>query len=727
MADVNDLADDVAPLSRIQRLTRRLPGLHVAGWTSPRWSLWALLVLLVALLLVILVWLAGRYESSMVQTRLEHDAGEIVTDIRSALNRNIQTFQALHAIERPVEAWQDPAAMLLRDHREIIRLEWRSDTQDTLGFVETPYRNSAFERLSRSSLEADVALTCSAARRLSGSAYSTSYFLPMPDGQGQEVMDMCMPLLVAGQVKGYVVATYSLQDMLAELVGKQLARGVGLSFTEADGTRLALHGSPPRGNRVFVAQQLLDLPGNTLVVRMESRLGTPALFPNVLTALVSALTLALVAVLFLLARDMRRRQKVEHDLGEALAFRNAMEDSVLTGLRARDLQGRITYVNQAFCRMVGLSAPELLNQSFPSSYWPPELAGAYHERQKIRLASNNLPREGHESVFMRPDGTRFPVLIMEAPLINALGKHTGWMSAILDVSEQRRIEELSRASQDRLQATARLAMVGEMASLLSHELNQPLSAISSYAVGSLNRLQEAPAEPLPSGDVAPELPSDLSSDLQLAMRRIAEQAERAGRVIRSVHDFVRRRDRVREPVAPQALLDAIMPLVILQARKLSVRVQIDLDPRAGSVLCDRTMVEQVLLNLCRNGMQAMHTESSEGGGQTAPARPPAERVLQLRVRPALATSGQWVEFSVTDSGLGISDEVAQRLFTPFFTTKEEGMGLGLSLCRTVVEQHGGALVFAPTQPQGTVFTFTLPAESLADAPIVAMGNPPVPS
>ncbi|MFM9902243.1 MAG: two-component system sensor histidine kinase NtrB [Polaromonas sp.] len=719
MADVNDLADDAAPRSRIQRLARRLPGLHVAGWTSPRWSLWALLVLLVALLLVILVWLAGRYESSMVQTRLEHDAGEIVTDLRSSLNRNIQTFQALHSIERPVEAWQAPAALLMRDHREIIRLEWRSDTQDTLGFVETPYRSSAFERLSRSSLEADVALTCSAARRLSGSAYSTSYFLPMVDGQGQEVMDMCMPLLVAGQVKGYVVATYSLQDMLAELVGKQLARGVGLSFTEADGTRLALYGTPPRGNRVFVAQQLLDLPGNTLVVRMESRLGTPALFPNVLTALVGALTLALVAVLYLLARDMRRRQKVEYALGEALAFRNAMEDSVLTGLRARDLQGRITYVNQAFCRMVGLSAPELLNQSFPSSYWPPELAGAYHERQKIRLAANNLPREGHESVFMRPDGTRFPVLIMEAPLINAVGKHTGWMSAILDVSEQRRIEELSRASQDRLQATARLAMVGEMASLLSHELNQPLSAISSYAVGSLNRLQEAPPEPLPSalpGHVAPELPSDLSSDLQLAMRRIAEQAERAGRVIRSVHDFVRRRDRVREPVAPQALLDAIMPLVILQARKLTVRVQIDLDPRAGSVLCDRTMVEQVLLNLCRNGMQAMHTESSEGSAPTAPVLPPAERVLQLRVRPALAASGRWVEFSVTDSGLGISDEVAQQLFTPFFTTKEEGMGLGLSLCRTVVEQHGGALVFATNPPQGTVFTFTLPAEPLAATP-----------
>ena len=119
------------------------------------------------------------------------------------------------------------------------------------------------------------------------------------------------------------------------------------------------------------------------------------------------------------------------------------------------------------------------------------------------------------------------------------------MSAFLDISEQRRVEELSRASQERLQATARLATVGEMASLLSHELNQPLAAISSYATGSLNLL-DGPARPR----VEP-------ADLQLAMRRIAEQAERAGRVIKSVHDFVRRRDKAREPVAPQALIDAV--------------------------------------------------------------------------------------------------------------------------------------------------------------------------
>ena len=671
---------------------------RLLAFTAPMWriglkrsALWIMLLLLLAALLGTLVWLAGRYEASQIQSRLERDAAEMVTDIRAGLTRHIQSFQALHSGERTRESWQFPAAALLREHREIMRLEWRSETLEVLTQADTPYRGPVFERLGRNSAQADVNLACTTARRLSGAAYSSSYFMPQVDGLGFELIDMCMPITTAGRLMGYSLATYSLQDVLGEMVSKQLVRGQSLSFTEADGTRLAIHGTPARGSRIFTAQQLLDLPGNTLVLRLENRLGTPSLFPNVLTALVTAMSLALMAVLFLLARDMRRRLKVEDDLSEALAFRKAMENSVLTGLRARDLAGRITYVNPAFCQMVGIPAKDLLHQSFPSPYWPPELADVYQQRQALRLAGSNLPREGHESVFMRPDGTRFPVLIMEAPLINAVGKHTGWMSAILDVSEQRRIEELSRASQDRLQATARLAMVGEMASLLSHELNQPLAAISSYATGSMNLLSDQTLE---------QPAQELSHDLQQAMSRIAEQAERAGKVIKSVHDFVRRRDQAREAVEPRALLEAVMPLVSLQARKLSVRVSIEVDPACASVMCDRTMVEQVLLNLARNGMQAMqHMDGTDN----------ADRLLTLRVKPAASNAhSKWVEFAVIDQGEGICSEVAEQLFTPFFTTKAEGMGLGLSMCRTVIEQHGGFLGFEAALPRGTVFSFTLP-------------------
>ena len=675
----------------------------IANLGRRRFVLWTLLLALVLALLGTLVWLAGRYENSQIESRLERDAAESVMDIRSGLTRNIQSFQALQSNSPTTDAWLLSATDLLRARREVMRLEWRDAALGVLSFVDSPYRTPIFERLSRSTTEADIGTACASARKVSGAAYSSSYFLPQPDGLGVEVFDMCLPVMASGRLAGFTVATYALPAVLSELVGKQLARGQSLSFTEPDGTRLALFGMPAAGSSVFVARQLLDLPGKTLVLRLESRVGLPALFPNVLTALVSAMSLALLAVRFLLARDTRRRMKVENELSEALAFRKAMEDSVLTGLRARDLTGRITYVNLAFCQMVGLPAKDLLNHKFPSPYWPPELAGAYEQRQALRLAGNNLQREGFESVFVRPDGTRFPVLIMEAPLINAVGKHTGWMSAILDVSEQRRIEELSRASQDRLQATARLALVGELASLLSHELNQPLAAISSYAVGSLNLLSDNAAvksNTARAGNLQPT--AALAEDLQLAIGRIAEQAERAGKVINSVHDFVRRRDQQREAALPGSLLDAVMPLVSLQARKLSVTVVIEVDANAGAVLCDRTMVEQVLLNLTRNGMQAMQS-----------LEPSAPRVLTLRIRPAASNAATaWVEFAVIDQGEGIAPDVASQLFTPFFTTKVEGMGLGLSLCRTVIEQHGGFLGFEPGLPTGTIFSFTLPVASV---------------
>jgi two-component system sensor histidine kinase DctS len=339
--------------------------------------------------------------------------------------------------------------------------------------------------------------------------------------------------------------------------------------------------------------------------------------------------------------------------------------------------------------MVGFSAAELVGQISPLPYWPPEHAQEYGERQVVRMSGGlHPPREGYESTFMRKDGTRFPVMIYEAPLINAHGLHTGWMGSFLDVSEQRRVEELSRTSQERLQATARLATVGEMASLLSHELNQPLAAISSYANGSLNLLES------PGG--TPD-PHDLD-DVRVAVQRIAQQAERAGRVIKSVHDFVRRRDQSRESVAAQDLFDAVLPIIRLQARKLDVRVALDIEEDLPPALCDRTMVEQVLLNLARNAMQAMDDP------QIHP------RILDLRVRRAASNVARsWLEFSVADMGVGISEDVAARLFTPFYTTRAEGMGLGLSLCRTVVEQHGGFMEHAPRAPRGTVFTFTLPA------------------
>ncbi len=669
-----------------------------AAMPGRRRLLWLLLVGLVVALLVILVWLASRFEAIQVQDRLERDAHEAVAEIRTGLTRNVQSLQALQFNEPTPESWSADAVRLLRENRELVRIEWRDAQLGLKAQVDSPFRAPVFARHGRANSQPDVEQVCTTARKFSGPAYSHSYFVPLGEGLGMEVMELCLPFVTTGKATGYLLATYSLQDVLVELLGRQLSRNQEVSFTEVDGTRLAVRGTGPRGGRVFSAQQLLDLPGNTLILRLNSSRGAPDLFPNVLTALVTAMAIALISVLALLAKDMRRRLKAEHDLGDALAFRKAMEDSLVTGLRARDLAGHTTYVNPAFCQMVGFSAQEL-EHTEPPPYWPRALIEEYTQRQAIRLAGSVPPREGFESVFTRRDGSLFPVLVIEAPLINAQGVQTGWMSAFLDISEQRRVQEQSRVSQERLQATARLATVGEMASLLSHELNQPLAAISSYATGSINLMNG-----LRGHDGSPQaLTRAQGADLEQVLKRIAEQAERAGKVIKSVHDFVRRRDQAREAVAPQALLDAVLPLVSLQARKLSVQVHTEVEANLPLVDCDRTMVEQVLLNLARNAMQSMDQPEI------------SQRHLTLRVgraardhaTPIRRGAGRWLTFSVEDVGYGISPEVQQQLFTPFFTTRAEGMGLGLSLCRTVVEQHGGALVFGPNQPQGTVFTFTL--------------------
>ena len=647
--------------------------------------LWTALVLLVLVLLAMLVWLAGLYEASQVQSRLERDLAEAASDLRTAFNRDVQSLQALQFGDPTPSSWSMDAASLLREHREFVRLEWRDTALQIRSHADTPFRPLVFDRMGRGAPSAELSAACAKARDFNGPAYASSYFVPQTDGLGLELFELCLPLQREGQAAGFLVGIYALQEVLETLLSRPLVSNYEISFTEADGTRLALRGSGRRGRRVFSAQQLMDLPGTTLVLRMDSWRAAPDLFPNVLTALVTGMSIALLSVLALLGKDTRRRLKVERELAESLAFRKAMEDSLVTGLRARDLQGRITYVNPAFCQMVGFSAEELMGASATVPYWPPEFAQEYQQRQATRLAGSLPPREGFESVFMRKDGSRFPVLVIEAPLINAQDQQTGWMSAFLDISEQRRVEELSRTSQERLQAAARLATVGEMASLMSHELNQPLAAISSYATGSINLLQ------------APGLATEFQSDLLQALRQIAQQAERAGKVIQSEHGFVRRGHQVREAVAPASLIEAVLPLVNLQARKLQVRVQIQVAPDLPSATCDRTMVEQVLLNLARNAMQAM--DQSE----------PTARLLLLRVAVRTAAGGKpWLEFVVADQGSGIAPEVAERLFTPFFTTRPEGMGLGLSLCRTVVEQHGGELAFRPNLPQGTVFSFTLP-------------------
>jgi two-component system, LuxR family, sensor histidine kinase DctS len=689
------------------------PPAEPAEAPARRWRrtlLWAALLVLLGVAQSLLLVLSLQYESARAQDNVDSLAAESAVALRRDMLLTLQRLQALMWTGSSFAHWRDGAGQMLGSRRELLRIERRDAGQRVLEAVDSPLGPPLFSRMARAELDSETAAACLAARRSSTPTFSRSYYVPLPGGLGIEVMDLCVPLSHAGADDGYLVGSIGLASLLDGLLTPALARQHEVAFIDGDGARLARAGRQ-RGAGHFVAERLVELPCPPLQLRIDSAAGRPSLLPSLSTSLVLVLSVALFGVVLALARDVRRRARAERALAETLAFRQAMEDSLVTGLRARDLRGAITYVNPAFCAMVGFGAPELLAASAKAGppsppYWPPEHAAEYGRRQQALLAGGTRPgapresREGFETVFMRKDGERFPVMIYESPLLDSAGRHTGWMSAVLDISAQRRIEELSRQQQERLQATARLATVGEMASLLSHELNQPLAAIASYAAGSVNLVDD----PAMAAGADPAAAADTRGLLRQALERIAEQAERAGRVIKSVNDFVRRREQPRDAVDAQALLDAVLPLIRLQARKSGTRIVVDVPAVPPRVLCDRTMVEQVLLNLARNAVQAMETRTAA-----------AERELTLRVRP---THPRWVAFSVLDAGPGIPAEVAARLFTPFFTTRREGMGLGLSLCRTVIEQHGGALDFGPgPSGKGTEFRFTLPAA--ADTPDAA--------
>ncbi|MBI3153842.1 MAG: PAS domain S-box protein [Burkholderiales bacterium] len=685
------------------------------GWRLRRSMLWAALVALLLVAQTLLLALTLNYETSRAQETTDAVATEVAAEVRRQLTA---LQQQLHALGTPLEGqgsapaaaapatWRHEAQALLRERRALMRIEWRGADGAVAEAVDTPYLAPVFALLGRGAADGETLAACAAAERARAPAFSRSYFVPMAGGLGLEMVDLCLPQPGDPARAGSVVATIALAPLLEASLTPAQARSHEITFTEGDGTRLARAGVP-RGAGIFRAERLVDLSGATLQLRADSAAGAPQLIPNLSTALVLGLSLALFALVLLLARDVRRRAAAERALADALALRKAMDDALVTGLRARTLDGRISYVNPAFCAMVGYSSAELMAAEEPP-YWPPERRDEYRARLAARRAGHDATldealREGVETEFMRKGGERFPVMVYEAPLVDPRGRASGWMSAVLDISAQRRIEELSRQQQERLQATARLATVGEMASLLSHELNQPLAAISSYASGSLNLLQPA------AGGASPPA-EEMGALLRQALERIAEQAERAGRVIKSVHDFVRRREQQHETVGADQLVDAVLPLVRLQARKSGTRVEVELPQPAPRVRCDRTMVEQVLLNLTRNGIQAMES-----------ATPLAARELTIRVGRADARG---VVFGVEDAGPGIEPEVAARLFTPFYTTRRDGMGLGLSLCRTVVEQHGGVLDFETAPGRGTTFRFTLPA---APQPAAADAGAPAPA
>jgi len=646
-----------------------------------RWLVPVLLVLLFLLVLLWLPWQARQMESNERQEQLIADTLWVEQTLRFELARSEEALATLGAdlvVEPPPPAvLQARLAQMFKNGHELRRVVWfdAEGRVQAIRGMELPAAG-----LTESSRDAAAMARTTRAGRYSEPYGATALM--------HGLIDFHLPLFRAGRYSGSLVATYNLQVLLDENVPWWFAQDNALSLLDRDDRVVAQRAAGGPGRGVYTHKRALDLPGSQIALATDSVKGAPQLLPNLLVGSVIVLALGLVLSLVALWRHIARTIAAENALRQQMAFRTAMEDSLLTGLRARDLEGRVTYVNPAFCRMVGLPAEELLGKKPPMPYWAPEAMAEYEQRFRNVLAGHATPQ--FETVFQRTDGARVPVLIFEAPLVDNHGRHTGWMSSVLDITDRKRAEELNRQQQEKLETSARLSTMGEISSMLAHELNQPLAAISSYTAGALNVLNKASA-----GDDADPAASPASSlDLNMLRRALEQantQARRAGQVIRSVHEFVKKREPHRESVAMQQVIDGIRALIELQARQSYVTLQVDIAPDLPPVLADRVLLEQVLLNLTRNAIEAMQ--------DIAPER----RLLRIA---AGVLDGQ-VAVSVIDNGHGIAPEVAERLFSPFFSTKAEGMGMGLSICRTAIEFHGGTLTHADNPGGGTVFTFAL--------------------
>ncbi len=511
------------------------------------------------------------------------------------------------------------------------------------------------------------------ARSLGKPVYSRSYPYTTNDWQ----FEVHVPVSREGKVVGVAVGIYRIRDLLSDSVPWWLAERYRISIIGDSGKVLGVRSKVESAVIEEGYQVSFDPPGWGLALHAIPYHAPRPLASVLLSVSLVALALLVLWSLWILRRHVLRRQAVEEQLRQEHAFRKAMEDSLDTGMRARNLEGEIIYVNPAFCRMVGLSAAELIGCRPPMPYWADDYMDetlAIHDR----VLAGDGPELGFELKFKRSNGEVIDVLIHEAPLIDAHGKHSGWMGSMVDITERKQSDARARQQQERLQSTARLVAMGEMASSIAHELNQPLAAISSYCTGAVNMLRDK----APVAEVVP------------ALDKAVEQAHRAGQVIRRMYSLARHSEHRFEPIRLGERLDAALVLMEAELRQKGIHVVREMRDQPV-VEGDPVLLEQALLNLLRNAIDAMRDTAADH----------RDLVVELTVSDGYAL------LNIADRGCGIDTAIADKLFDPLFTTKSEGMGMGLAICRSVVENHRGRLSFEANPGGGTVFRILLPLAS----------------
>ena len=633
-----------------------------------------------------------------------------------------------------------------------------------------------------------------------------------------------------GLFSGVLMAEYPLEGLLRYGIPTEIQAKYAMSLVNAEGHPLAgqtiptrphawsiLPGSAPVANEYQVP---VSPVGNGLLLRAQAWRTSTGLVGNAQFWMVGALSVMTAWMLIANWRHTRRRLQAQKALVAETNFRRAMENSMLTGMRALDLEGRITYVNAAFCEMTGWSEDELVGATAPFPYWPDQ----DHEHLKRRLEDElkGLQSPGGFQVRVkRKDNSLFDARMYVSPLIDASGRHTGWMTSMTDITEPNRIreqlassherftivlealdasvsvaplgskellfanklyrqwfgqdtighlqlveqagaytasegetdsddvdalaglptesltvaqsenaeifvtelgkwlevrsryinwadgrlaqmviatditprrqaEELAAQQAERAQTASRLITMGEMASSVAHELNQPLTAISNYCNGMISRIKSQQIK---------------EDDLLWALDKTAHQAQRAGQIIQRIRSFVKRSDPNRSQSDVTMMVNEAVELAEIELRRRNVRLSHYVAARLPTLYADPILIEQVLINLMKNAAESIDNAS----------RPAGQRHVELRVVPQTVDGQAAVEFSVTDTGKGLPPETLGRLYEAFFSTKAEGMGIGLNLCRSIIESHAGRIeaqnLYNAYEINGCRFSFWIPVQT----------------
>lgn len=673
-------------------------------------------------------------------------------------------------------------------------------------------------------LTGEPAWSFGAARDLRQPVYSRPYRGPT----GDAVFQIHVPLIDRSAFNGTLVAEYSAESLLRYFVPFEVTRRHAVSLLDGDGQVIASTVSQGNGpeaeRRPAFEHDIAITPANGLTVRTQGWRTSIGLVGNGLFWMVVVLSALTVWMLLGTWRHMRRRSQIQGALVSETNFRRAMENSMLTGMRAMDIDGRITYVNPAFCAMTGFAEHELIGRMPPFPHWPPDRID-----ENMRLLQQELqgrsPAGGIEVRVMRKDGTIFDARMYVSPLIDAKGVQTGWMTSMTNITEAKRIRDQLSASHERFttvlegleaavsvlsvaqgellfanrsyrlwfgadsrghgmlagagdnsdmlresddavdsfgglpaqeiteaagdarevhveslqkwfdvrtrylqwtdgrlaqmliatditarrsaeeqsarqiekaQETSRLVTMGEMASSVAHELNQPLTAITNYCNGMVSRVK--------AGSIN-------EPDLIAALEKTAKQAQRAGQIIHRIRAFVKRSEPQRQPADAKAIVEDAVELATIELKRRNVQIRTYVAQRLPTLRVDPILIEQVLLNLLKNAAEAIDNAKM----------PSSRRHIELRVIPRhTPDQGGVIEFSVTDTGPGVKDEVMSRLYEAFFSTKPDGLGIGLGLCRSIIESHQGRMkvenLYNGQVATGCRFAFTLPVDANAALP-----------